>query len=191
MIIFLRRDFLRYTITQNLKQFENLYRSYDLSWDQDSFLRLVFWICSRAEVIGAEQISIDSLSKENFIDRLEKLWGKRLGTDNSKEAYTASWVFAALTDFNGRLQARDIVRFLYHAAKITVDRAKEIQFERWSTSRLLPPQAMRRALKPCSEEKVKEAQEEYAVFKIWVEETLPKYPPAERRIPFAGEQFGI
>ena len=63
-----------------------------------TFLRLVFWICSRAEVIGAEQISIDSLSKENFIDRLEKLWGKRLGTDNSKEAYTASWVFAALTD---------------------------------------------------------------------------------------------
>jgi MinD-like ATPase involved in chromosome partitioning or flagellar assembly len=42
VIIFLRRDFLRYTITQNLRQFENLYRSYDLSWDQDSFIRLVF-----------------------------------------------------------------------------------------------------------------------------------------------------
>ena len=71
----------------------------------------------------------------------------------------------------------------------SLNSSKEIQFERWSTSRLLPPQAIRRALKPCSEEKVKEAQEEYAVFKIWVEETLPKYPPAERRIPFAGEQL--
>ena len=37
VIIFLRRDFLRYTITQNLSQFENLYRAYDLSWNQDSF----------------------------------------------------------------------------------------------------------------------------------------------------------
>ncbi len=191
VIIFLRRDFLRYAKEQNLKQFENLYRSYDLSWNHDSFLRLVFWICSQAKVIDAEQVSIDSLSKENFIDRLEKLWGKILGTDKSKEAYTASWVFAALTDFNGRLQARDIVRFLYHAAKITADRTKELQFEKWSTNRLLPPQAIRRALEPCSKKKVDEAKEEYPAFKTWVDETLPNYPPAERRIPFAGEQFGI
>ena len=63
-------------------------------------------------MIGAEKDSIYSLSKENLIDELEKLWGKTLGIDKSKEAYTASWVFAALTDFNGRLQARDIVRLL-------------------------------------------------------------------------------
>ncbi|WP_027405020.1 hypothetical protein [Aphanizomenon flos-aquae] len=30
-------------------------------------------------------------------------------------SYTDSWVFAALTNFKGRLQARDIVRFLYNA----------------------------------------------------------------------------
>jgi len=189
VIIFLRRDFLRYTITQNLKQFENLYRSYDLSWDQDSFLRLVFWICSQSQVINAHQVSIDSLSKQNILERLEELWGKRLGSDKSKEASTASWIFAALTDFNGRLQARDIVRFLYHAAEITIDRTKEVQFEKWSPTRLLPPQAIRRALKPCSEKKVEEAKEEYPAFKTWVEEILPKYPPAERKIPFAVEQF--
>jgi hypothetical protein len=189
VIIFLRRDFLRYTITQNLKQFENLYRSYDLSWDQDSFLRLVFWICSESKVIGAKKESIYSLSKQNLIEQLEELWGKRLGSDKSKEASTASWIFAALTDFNGRLQARDIVRFLYNAAEITVDRTQEVQFEKWSPSRLLPPQAIRRALKPCSEKKVEEAKEEYPAFKTWVEEILPKYPPAERKIPFAVEQF--
>ncbi|MCC5607703.1 ParA family protein [Nostoc sp. CHAB 5834] len=189
VIIFVRRDFLRYTITQNLKQFENLYISYDLSWDQDSFLRLVFWICSQSQVIDASLVEINSLSKQNIIERLEKLWGKRLGLDNSKEAYTASWIFAALTDFNGRLQARDIVRFLFHAADITVERTKEVQFERWSTSRILPPQAIRRALKSCSEKKVEEAKDEYPDFKTWVEVTLPKYPPSERRIPFAVEQF--
>ncbi|MEH1906330.1 ParA family protein [Nostoc sp.] len=189
IIIFLRRDFLRYTITQNLKQFENLYLSYDLSWDQDSFLRLVFWICSQSQVIDASLAEISSLNKQNIIERLEKLWGKRLGSDNSKEAYTASWIFAALTDFNGRLQARDIVRLLYHAADITVERTKEVQFEKWSTSRILPPQAIRRALKPCSEKKVEEAKEEYPSFKTWVEVTLPKYPPSERKIPFGVEQF--
>jgi cellulose biosynthesis protein BcsQ len=189
IIIFLRRDFLRYTITQNLKQFENLYLSYDLSWDQDSFLRLVFWICSQSQVIDASLAEINSLNKQNIIEQLEKLWGKRLGSDNSKEAYTASWIFAALTDFNGRLQARDIVRLLYYAADITVERTKEVQFEKWSTSRLLPPQAIRRSLKPCSEKKVEEAKEEYPSFKTWVEEILPKYPPSERRIPFGVEQF--
>ncbi|MFN6539659.1 MAG: ParA family protein [Nostoc sp. EkiNYC01] len=189
IIIFIRRDLLHYTITQNFKQFENLYRSYDLFWDQDSFLRLVFWICSQSQVIGASLAEIDSLNKQDIIERLEKLWGKRLGSDNSKEAYTASWIFAALTDFNGRLQARDIVRLLYHAAYITVERTQEIQFERWSTSRLLPPQAIRRALKPCSEKKVEEAKEEYPAFRVWVEDTLPKYSPEQRKIPFAVEQF--
>jgi cellulose biosynthesis protein BcsQ len=187
VIIFLRRDFLRYTITQNLSQFENLYRAYDLSWNPDSFLRLVYWICSESNVIGAEKDSIYSLTQENIIDELEQLWGKRLGT---REAYTASWVFAALTDFKGRLQARDIVRFLYNAADITVN-SKELQFAKWSTSRLLPPPAIRRALKPCSEEKVTEAKEEYPAFKTWVEDTLPKYPATQRIIPFAVEEFDM
>ncbi|WP_071191323.1 hypothetical protein [Trichormus sp. NMC-1] len=185
IIIFLRRDFLRYTITQNLGQFENLYRSYDLSWNQESFLRLVYWICSESNVIGAKKGSIYSLTKENLITELENLWGKRLG---SKEAYTASWVFAALTDFKGRLQARDIVRFLYHAAKITLDNA-DVQFEKWYTNRLLPPKAIRRALKPCSDEKVREAREEYPAFKTWVDEQLPF--ASERKIPFAVEDFNM
>ena len=191
VIIFLRRDFIRYTITQNSSQFESLYRAYDLYWNQDSFLRLVYWICSESKVIAAKKDSIYSLTQENIIDELEQLWGKRLGKDKGQEAYTASWVFAALTDFKGRLQARDIVRFLYNAADITVNRAKEVQFEKWSTSRLLPPPAIRRALKPCSEEKVREAKEEYLAFKTWVEDTLPKYPATQKIIPFAVEDFAM
>jgi cellulose biosynthesis protein BcsQ len=72
----LRRDFLRYSITQNLAQFESLYRAYDLSWDADSFLKLVYWVCSQASVIDANEEIIDNLSREQIIANLEQLWGK-------------------------------------------------------------------------------------------------------------------
>jgi cellulose biosynthesis protein BcsQ len=189
LIVLLRRDFLRYAITQNIAQFESLYRSYDLSWNVDSFLKLAYWVCSQANVIGAAEAEIDDLSREEFVSKLEKLWGEKLGGVN--EAYTASWVFAALTDFKGRLQARDIVRLLYHAADITVERSKEIQFERWSTNRLLPPQSIRRALEPCSEKKVKEAQEEYPEFRKWVEKIEIEYTQEQKRIPFTVEDLNL
>ncbi|NJR76552.1 MAG: hypothetical protein HC773_29310 [Scytonema sp. CRU_2_7] len=189
LIVLLRRDFLRYAITQNIAQFESLYRSYDLSWDVDSFLKLVYWVCSQANVIDAVEAALDDLSREEFVAKLEKLWGEKLGGVN--EAYTASWVFAALTDFKGRLQARDIVRLLYHAADITVDRPKEIQFEKWSTNRLLPPQSIRRALEPCSEKKVKEAQEEYPEFRKWVDKLESEYTPDQKHIPFTVEDLDL
>lgn len=189
LIILLRRDFLRYAITQNIAQFESLYRSYDLSWDVDSFLKLVYWVCSQAKVIEAIEAEIDDLSREEFVSKLEKLWGEKLGGVN--EAYTASWVFAALTDFKGRLQARDIVRLLYHAADITVERPKEIQFERWSANRLLPPQSIRRALEPCSEKKVKEAKEEYPEFRKWVDKIETEYNQDQKHIPFTLEDLNL
>ncbi|MFP4122058.1 ParA family protein [Coleofasciculus sp.] len=190
LIIFIRRDFVRYAITHNLSQFENLYGSYDLYWDADSFMNLVFWVCSQAQVIDADESELDSMTREQLIEKLENLWGKKLGSDKSKEAYTPNWVFAALTDFKGRLQARDIVRFLYHAADETIENAKEIQFEKWSTSRLLPPQAIRRALEPCSKKKVQEAKEEYLAFRTWVN-TLQSKDPKEMRVPFTLDNFDI
>ncbi|MCL1491312.1 MAG: hypothetical protein M1G31_11245 [Pseudanabaena sp. Salubria-1] len=194
LIVLLRRDFLRYAITQNVGQFESLYSSYDLSWDVDSFLKLVYWVCIQGDVIGTiddrkdKEDKVDSLGREELVKQLEKLWGEKLGGVN--EARTASWVFAALTDFNGRLQARDIVRLLFHAADITVDRSKEIQFDKWSSSRLLPPQAIRRALDPCSEKKVSEAKEEYPEFKNWVEK-VDSYPQDQKRIPFQSQDLGL
>jgi len=191
IIIFLRRDFLRYAVTQNLHQFENLYRSYDLSWDEDSFFRLVFWICSQAEIIGPDSAEVYGKTREELAEYLEQLWGRKLGADTSKEAYTRNWVFAALTDFKGRLQARDVVRFLYHAGDITVENAKELQFEKWCADRLVPPQAIRRAIVPCSQKKVEEAKEEYPEFEKWVDETLPKISSDKRRIPFTPDEFDI
>jgi MinD-like ATPase involved in chromosome partitioning or flagellar assembly len=181
VIIFLHRDFLKHTITQNLAQFENRYSSYNLFWDRDLFLRLVYWICSESGVINADKNRIDDLSTEDLRRELQKLWGQKLGSDKSKEANTASWIFAALTDFKGNLQARDIIRFLYFATSRTLDTSKETS-TKWFSTRLLPPQAIRQALQPCSREKVKEVKEEYPLFKTWVEETLPSLP--EKKIPF-------
>jgi len=194
LIILLRRDFLRYAITQNVGQFESLYSSYDLSWDVDSFLKLVYWICIQGGVIGTSEDKkdredkVNSLGREELVKQLEKLWGEKLG--GNREARAASWVFAALTDFNGRLQARDIVRLLFNAADITVDRSKEIQFDKWASSRLLPPQAIRRALDPCSKKKVSEAKEEYPEFKNWVEK-IDVYPDNQKYIPFQPQDFGL
>lgn len=190
IIIFLRRDFVRYTITQNASQFESRYRSYDLFWDEYSFLKLVLWVCSQSKILGITDEDL-KLSTEEIKEKLERLWGKKLGNDKSKEAYSSSWIFSALTDFNGRLQARDIVRFLYCAADQATKNDSQIKFPKWSSSRLFPPQAIRRALKPCSEEKVKEAKEEYNVFKVWVEEELPNYSPSDLKIPFSVSQFNM
>jgi cellulose biosynthesis protein BcsQ len=190
IVILLRRDFLRYTFKHNIAQFENLYSKYDLFWNVDSFLRLALWICAKAEVINAQISEVDTLSSEQLVERLESLWGKKLGSETSNEAYTQNWIFAALTDFKGRLQARDIVRFLYHAALITINQSKDVQFGRWSANRLIPPQAIRRALEPCSAKKVEEMGEEYPEFKNWAD-FVRELPKEQRNIPFTMEELQL
>jgi len=129
------------------------------------------------------------LGREALVKELEQLWGEKLG-DSQSEARTASWVFAALSDFKGRLQARDIVRLLFHAADKTVDSSKEMKFDKWSESRFLPPQAIRDALTPCSEKKVSEAKEEYPDFKAWVEK-IKGYTKEQKKIPFQPQEFNL
>jgi cellulose biosynthesis protein BcsQ len=188
LIILLRRDFLRHSITQNADQFESLYSSYDLSWNADSFLKLIYWICIQAKVIDATEDKIEKLGREDLVSELEKLWGEKLG--GKKEARTASWVFAALTDFKGRLQARDIVRLLFNAANLTVEKSEELKFKKWS-DRLLPPQAIRQSLEPCSDKKVSEAKEEYPRFKLWVDSIEASYTPEQKQIPFIAKDLGL
>jgi len=194
VIVLLRRDFLRYAIAQNVGQFESFYRPYALSWDVDSFLKLVYWVCIQGGVIGIaeerkeKEDKVDSLGREELVKQLEKLWGEKLGGAN--EARTASWVFAALSDFKGRLQARDIVRLLFHAAKNIMDSPKEMKFSKWASSRLLSPQAIRSALTPCSEKKVSEAKEEYPDFKIWAEK-IDRYTKEQKKIPFQSHEFDL
>jgi hypothetical protein len=186
-IIFIRHDFIRYIVHQNILQFERLYHPYNLSWDEKSFKKLVYWICSQAQVIDAEEAKIEHLSLEDFDACLEKLWGTKLGSDTSNEAFTIRWIFAALTDFKGRLQARDIVRFLYNAANIALESASQVMTEKWASSRMLPPQALRKAIAKCSEKKVEEAQSEYPEFQKWIE-TIGNNPNY-KKVPFTLEDF--
>lgn len=60
---------------------------------------------------------IENASQEIVEKYLIKLWGLKLGRNSSNEAYASRWILAALSDFNGQLQARDIIRFLKYASK--------------------------------------------------------------------------
>jgi hypothetical protein len=188
LIIFLRRDFLRHTILQNQGQFDNLYKAYDLSWDFESFLRLVYWICAQSKIIDAVDNHKVKLNSKELSQFLEHLWGKKLGRDNSREALTVNWVYAALTDLNGQLQARDIVRLLLHSANYAL-RNKTV-FETWKKTRLLPPPAVRSSVEPCSIAKVKEAKIEYPAFKEWAE-NIDQRGSNELKIPFDPEQLDM
>ncbi|KHD08109.2 hypothetical protein PN36_28915 [Candidatus Thiomargarita nelsonii] len=188
LIIFLRRDFLRHAIPQNQGQFENLYKAYDLSWDFDSFLKFIYWICVQSDIKFIDAVNTDKLTSKEINQFLENLWGKKLGQDNSREATTVNWVYAALTDFNGRLQARDIVRLLLHSANYGLDN-QEV-FEKWKQTRLLPPQAIRQSITPCSHKKVEEAKEEYLLFKQWASK-MAQFSSDKLKVPFAPEQLEI
>ncbi len=191
LIIFLRHDLPRYATPQNQARFENLYRPYELAWNKESFLKLVFWICGQAGVIGAKVDDIDRLSPEDISEHLKKLWGAKLGSDTSGEAYAVRWIFAALTDYKGMLQARDIIRFLLNAAAITMDRSKVVEFEKWAKTRLLPPKAVHQALEPCGKKKVMEAEEEYPKFKEWVKTISSGCTADQRQIPLTPENPGM
>lgn len=191
IIIFIRRDYVKYAITQNFYQFENLYKSYQLFWELNSFLRLAYWIFCQAKIPDFNESDINNFTKEELNKKLEKVWGEKLGMNNSSEASTTQWIFAALTDFNGKLQARDIVRLLFHAADKSMNNKDEVEFKRWTEHnnpniRLLPPKAIRCAIEPCSIKKVEEAIEEYPQFKDWVD-NLPDQK--ERKIHFTMEDL--
>ncbi len=117
-MIFLRKDYLGSAKKQNSGQFEKNYENYKLQWDKTAFLRLVYWLATTSEALEKDiKADPSSMNKELLSQKLRPLWGLKLGNDNSREANTINWVYGALSDFKGYLQARDVVRFLEEAAK--------------------------------------------------------------------------
>ncbi len=163
LVIFLRQDYLGSAKRQNSGQFEKKYEVYRLLWDRMAFLRLVYWLVIKSGALK-EDIRLDpsSMQQAHLEKELKKLWGLKLGNDNSKEANTINWVYGALSDFKGYLQARDVVRFLEEAAK----EAETMTHTQWK-NRLLPPAAIRRAMNGCSTDRVKELKQESRVFEVW------------------------
>ena len=111
-------------------------------------------------------------------------WGSKLGRDDSKEAFTSRWVIAALSDFNGQLQARDIVRFLMYSTENSA--AVNLLYK----DRFLMPSEIRKAIIPCSNGKVEEIKQEirslYGVF-----EKLETIREEEKTLPLNLEKLPL
>lgn len=153
LVVFVRQDLVRSAIKQNLGQFLDRYAPYELRWDTEDALRLSLWIASSAGAVRKPEDPIADMAVWEIVQALRPLWGAKLGTESSREAWTDRWVPAALADFNEQIQARDVVRFLREAA------AASAGDKRWP-ERVLIPAAMRRALSECSRAKVEEINQE-------------------------------
>lgn len=184
-ICFVRADYVQSVIKQNVAQYMSRYEAFKLEWTPETFLRLAYWICGKAKVIGADSKHADNLYVNELIIKLEVLWGKKMGRNASKEANTARWVFAALCDLNGKLQARDLVRFLKFSAEGTIGDTSTA----WS-DRLLNPDAIRRSLMNCSVEKVDEVIKEISILKQW-KEILSSKNQEVMVVPFSSEDVGL
>ncbi|MFG2329834.1 KGGVGR-motif variant AAA ATPase [Streptomyces sp. NPDC048604] len=153
LVVFVRQDLVRAAIRQNLGQFLNRYGPYELRWDTEDALRLSLWVATNAEAVVTPDLPIADMGYDEIVHALLPLWGAKLGTASSREAWSERWVPAALADFNEQIQARDVVRFLCEAADASVGDG------RWP-DRLLTPSAMRHALGACSRAKVEEINQE-------------------------------
>jgi len=176
IIIFLRRDMAQASIPVNFKQFEQTYRQAELKWSSNEALRLAVWLVNQAiDGFYKGPKEIDSASQDVIEENLVRLWGLKLGKPSSNEAYSSRWILAALSDFNGQLQARDIIRFLKYATKPNNKRPTY-------NDRYLMPAEIRAAVSTCSTEKMEEVKQEYTALKP-IFERLEQLPPDDKVLP--------
>lgn len=159
MIVFMRKDMAESAIDINFEQFRNQYQKYELNWEQEDALKLAWKLADNAAKksnisLADDTIPIYNLSNNVIEQNLNKVWGKKMGPDGSKTAGTNRWVRASLSDFNGQLQARDIVRFLKYATMGNDEGKREYH------DRLLTPDAMKGAVQEASKEKLDEVERE-------------------------------
>lgn len=162
LLTFVRRDTVEAAIRQNLDQFRREYAPFALTWTEDDVLELAAWLASQSNAIPG--LWSDQFHKLTTAERgaaLEPLWGTKLGPDDepgrrTREAYTATWIVAVLSDLRGRLVPRDLVRLLASAAKVLPDSEETATY----SNRLLIPRALRTAVDSTSSAKVNETEEE-------------------------------
>ena len=182
-IVFLRKDLARNAVTVNFSQFESLYNNVELNWSRTEALRLVLWLVNQA-IPGFYQgnVEIEQVVPDIIDKNLTRLWGVKLGKNESNEAYSSRWILAALSDFNGQLQARDIIRFLKYATK---DVGKKVYDDRY-----IMPNEIKKAVPECSREKIEEVKQEIGdlspIFKRLAEAT-----PEKRVLPFNANTFEL
>ncbi len=159
IIIFLRSDMAQNAITVNYEQFKQSQGDVELKWSSDEALKLTVWLGGQAAGDFYEgSVPVENATRDVIDRHLEKLWGLKLGKNDSNEAYSSRWILAALSDFNGQLQARDMIRFLKNAARSAV---RNPSYE----DRILMPAEIRKGVSICSEEKIEEIKTEYETLK--------------------------
>jgi MinD-like ATPase involved in chromosome partitioning or flagellar assembly len=150
IIVFIRSDLVQAAIPQNLGQFLRRHERFALKWDPIRALELVAWLASGSGVLELPpERERSGYHAGDWAEHLVPLWGRKLGGPDSKEGRSALWVLAALMDFQGLVQARDVVRFIAEAALGSRRDSK------WA-DRLLVPQAIKDALVPTGQRKVEE-----------------------------------
>jgi len=184
-IIFIRRDIAEIALDINFEQFRNQYHQFELDWQQKDALQLAWKLTNSAAQMSGLKLAEDTvpiynLSQDVIEDNLNKVWGKKMGADGSKTAATIRWVLASLSDFKGQLQARDIVRFLKFAASEKDDGKTQY------SDRLLSPEVMKKAVRSCSEEKLKEVETEIHQLKQSFQ-VLKEIPGSQKQVPLLEE----
>lgn len=162
LVLFARRDTVDSAIVQNLDQYRREYAPFALTWTDDDVLELAAWMATKAGALGPLwNPDFGQLSQEQKERELEALWGRKLGPDDTprrrtREAYTATWIIAVLSDLQGRLVPRDLIRLLANAAEVSITQEERATYG----ERLLVPRALKDAVAPTSEDKVTDTEEE-------------------------------
>lgn len=183
LMIFLRKDMARDSLTINYEQFYSLYRAVELQWSNTEALRLAAWLTNQAVPdFYRGNIPIETAPGDVIEQTLNRLWGIKLGKPTSNEANSSRWILAALSDFNGQLQARDIIRFLEKAT----DRVGKAVYE----DRYLMPAEIRKAVSECSNDKIGEIRDEIkALGPIF--DKLEHASEEKKVLPFAADTFNL
>ncbi|MFI9594316.1 KGGVGR-motif variant AAA ATPase [Nonomuraea sp. NPDC052265] len=184
LVIFVRQDLVSRAVRQNSGQLLSRYDSYALRWDKEEALRLALWVAAYADALPLK-VPVDQiteLSHDDVVEKLIQVWGWKMGTKKSKEARSHLWVPAALGDYNGQVQARDVVVFLAEAARLSISQGA---YE----DRVLIPSAMRKALLACSKNKIESIQaENQEVGELLTKLQLLKSPVT---VPFVLEEVDL
>lgn len=178
VVTFVRRDLAQSAIPQNFLQFEALHSRFTLAWSPTEALRLVAWLLNRAGLHVIEDDRVPLAPYEDLRRALVRFWGEKMGSQHSREAATDRWVIAALSDFNGRLQARDLVRLVRHAAASLPG------------ATTLSPKSLREALVDCSRKKIDELEREIPGLQP-IFARLRSAGEEQRKIPFRASDFGL
>ncbi|MBK8052642.1 MAG: AAA family ATPase [Saprospiraceae bacterium] len=162
VIVFIRRDLVTSSITQNSGQFLARYQDFELKWVKDEALKLIHWILNQYEIFNQSTIEnwsveLSHASEEKLIQNLYKLWGMRMAKDSSNEAYTDKWVLGALANLNKQIQSRDIVRFLHYSSEKSLNNAPNKAIY---PDRLLFPSEIKKAIDEVGREKLEEVKVE-------------------------------